>query len=55
MNPPKNGEIALRPPTNGSIPDILVLAGSESTITEITKYKLFSLLQNSPEILHGNV
>jgi len=35
--PPKNGEIALWLPTNMSIPYILVLAGNESTITEITE------------------
>ena len=40
--PPKNGEIALWLPTNISIPYILVLARSESTITEITEYITFS-------------
>jgi len=39
--PPKNGEIALWPSTNGSIPYISVLADSESTtwITDITSYR----------------
>jgi len=31
--------------TNGSIPYILVLAGSESTITEITQYINFSQIK----------
>jgi len=34
-------EIALWPSTNLSIPDILGLAGSESTNAEITEYKWF--------------
>jgi len=42
--PPKNREIAL----NGSISDILALAGSASTITEITKFKVISLLKDNP-------
>jgi len=41
---PKNGEIALWPSTNGLIPDIIVLTGSESIFTEITKYTFISLL-----------
>jgi len=47
--PPKMREIALGPSTNLLIPDILVLAGSESTITEITGYKYFSLINPSRE------
>jgi len=42
--PPKNGEIALWLPTNRSIPYMLVLAGSGSTMTEITEFIYFSLL-----------
>jgi len=42
--PPKNGKIALWPSTNGSIDDFLVMAGSQSTITEITTYKLIGLM-----------
>jgi len=41
--PPKDGIIALWPSTNGSI--LLVLPGSESTITEITEYSYFSPLK----------
>jgi len=37
--PHKMREIALWPSTNLLIPDILVLTGSESTITEITVYR----------------
>ena len=43
MYPPKHSEIALWPSTNGSIDDLLVLAGSPSTITDITRCKLISL------------
>jgi len=36
--PPKDGENALWPSTNGAIPYFLVLPGSELSITEITEY-----------------
>ena len=52
-SPPKNGKIAFRPSTNGSISEILVLAGSESIFTRITGYKFISLLQASPELQYG--
>jgi len=47
--PPKNGEIALWPSTDGAIPYFLVLRGSELSITEITEYKCFSPLKPSRE------
>ena len=47
-------EIALWPSTNLSIPPILVLAGSESTITEITGYKYFSLPKPSREVKYDS-
>jgi len=50
--PPKNGEIALWPSTNGSIPYFVVLPGSEFAITEITEYKYFSPLKPSCEFKH---
>jgi len=37
--PPKNREIALGPSTDLSIVIILVMAGSSSTINQITEYK----------------
>jgi len=49
MIPPKVREIAPWPCTNLSIHDALVLAGSESTITEITEYKYFSPLKTGRE------
>ena len=39
--PPKDGEIALWPSTNGRIADFFVLPGSLSIFTEITKHKYF--------------
>ena len=48
--PSEDTEIAFWLPTNGSIDDFLVLAGSQSTITECTEYKLISLPQSSPEL-----
>jgi len=47
--PPKNGEIALWPSTNGSIPHILVLAGRESIFTEIRRTNLLVNVGN-PEL-----
>jgi len=43
-------EIAFWPSTNVSIIHILVLAGSQSTITEITEYIHFSPLKPSHEL-----
>jgi len=43
--PPKDGEIALWPSTNGVIPCFLVLPGSELSITQITEYKYFCPLR----------
>ena len=48
--PPKNGEIALWPSTNESIPYIVVLAGSASSFTEITEYNLISLLEGRADL-----
>ena len=49
-HPPKNGEIALWPSTNESIPYIVVLAGSASSFTEITEYNLISLLEGRADL-----
>ena len=45
--PPQMREIALWPSTNLSVPDIFVLAGRGSTISEITGYTHFSLITPS--------
>ena len=44
VSPPKNGKIALWLATNGSIPCLSVLPGSESSFAEITEYIYFSLI-----------
>jgi len=49
-HPPKNGEIALWPSTNELIPYILVLAGSESSFTEITENNFISLLEGRADL-----
>ena len=41
--PPKDGEIALSPSTNGAISCFLVLPSSELPSTEITEYKYLVL------------
>ena len=51
-NPPKDGEIALWPSTNGVIPYFLVLPGSELSITEITEHTYFSLLKPCREFMY---
>jgi len=48
--PPKDEVIALWPSSNGSIPYILVLAGSESSFTEITEYNFISLLSGRTDL-----
>jgi len=50
--PPKNGQIAPWPSTNGAIPYFLVLPGSELSINEITEYTYFSLLKPSREFIY---
>ena len=50
--PPKNGEIALLPSTNGAIPYFLVLPGSELSISETTEYKYFSPFKPSREFAY---
>jgi len=42
VSPPKDGEIALCPSTNGAFVHFLVLPGSLLSISEITEYKHFS-------------
>ena len=49
-HPPKNGEIAFWPSTNELIPYILVLAGSESSFTEITENNFISLLEGRADL-----
>jgi len=49
-SPPKNGQIALWPSTNGAIAYYLVLPGSLLSITEITEYEYFSPLQPSRKL-----
>ena len=47
--PPKNGEIALWPSTNGAIPYFLILPGSELSITEIAGYTYSILIKPIPD------
>jgi len=51
-HPPKDGEIALWPSTNGAIPYFSVLPGSELSITEITEYKYLSRLKPCREFIY---